>query len=64
MSRCGGCGGRENPKEAVVVGPAVILGNGAVVPFNDDASMDRWVARKAARGETRLTVVREGDTRP
>lgn len=64
MSRCGGCGQRENPKEAPVVGPAVILGNGAVIPFADDAALDRWVERKQRRGETRMAVVREGETRP
>lgn len=59
---CSQCGGRQNPKEAPVVGPAVIMGNMNVVLFESDEAMDRWVARKAARGETRMTPVRSGET--
>ena len=62
---CGTCGQRENPKEAPVVGPAVILGNGATRPFNSDEALDRYVARMAQRrpGE-RFTIVRAGETAP
>ena len=63
MKRCGSCGGRENPKEAPVVGPAVVLGNGAVMPFPDDAAMWRWVEWKQRRGMTEMTVVPTGETR-
>lgn len=64
MSKCGGCGQRENPQEAPVPGPAVILGNGSVMPFESNEAMDRWVEWKRNRGENRLTVVREGETAP
>lgn len=63
MANCTSCGQRENPKEAPIVGPAVILGNGAVRPFADDAALDRyieWAARRRA-GE-RFTILREGES--
>lgn len=65
MALCGGCGQRSNPKEAPVVGPAVVLGNGALRPFDSDEALDRYVAKMAVRrpGE-RFTIVREGATLP
>lgn len=59
MGKCGTCGQRENPKEAAVVGPAVVLGNGTVVPFDDDDALDRYLAWYARRrpGEP-VTVIR------
>lgn len=65
MALCGGCGQRENPTEAPVVGPAVILGNGAVRPFESQEALDRYVAWAARRrsGDP-LTVVNEGETSP
>lgn len=59
MGKCGSCGQRQNPKEAPVVGPAVVLGNGAVVPFEDDDALDRYVAwHDRRRPGERITVVR------
>lgn len=64
MANCGSCGGRENPKEAPVVGPAVILGNGAVIPFDTNAALDAWVVWNAGRGGDPATEVREGESLP
>lgn len=65
MGRCGGCGQRQNPTQAPVVGPAVVLGNGAVIPLDDDDALDRFVARHAQRrpGEP-VTVIRTGESLP
>lgn len=60
---CRSCGQQtSNPKQAPVVGPAAILGNGAVMPFPSDDALDRWIAWKADRGETRIRRVGEGET--
>lgn len=63
MSKCGGCGQRENAKEAPVVGPAVVYGNGATRTFDSDADLDRFVAwsneRRPGQG---LVAVREGES--
>lgn len=60
---CTQCGGnRVNPPEPSVVGPAVVLGNGAHIPFDSDEAAERYVARKAARGDTDLLLIRTGET--
>lgn len=61
MANCSSCAGRENPKEAVVSGPAVILGNGTTKPFETDAALDAWVAWKTRRGTDPLIVVHSGE---
>lgn len=62
---CGGCGGRENPTEAPVVGPAVILGNGTTKPFSSDAALDRYIAWADIHrpGDERIVVL-EGQSYP
>lgn len=62
MPNCSSCAGRENPKEAPVVGPAAILGNGTVKPFANDADLDAWVAWKTRKGSDPIRAVHEGET--
>lgn len=60
---CGTCGQQENPTEAPVVGPAVIEGNGTVIPFDSDEALDRWVEWRNTRhpGDP-MTIIRAGET--
>ena len=59
---CSTCGSVPNPQQPPVVGPAVSLGNGTTFPFNSDADVEAYIARKTARGADPMTLVRAGET--
>lgn len=60
---CNHCGGnRDSPTEPLVQGAAVILGNGASIPFDTDEAAEAYIARKLARGADPMILVRIGET--
>ena len=56
---CATCGGVTGNGADLVVGPAVMLGNGAIIVMPDDESIDRYVRRV---GDAVTNVVRSGET--
>ena len=62
MGICSTCGSVPNPTEPIVVGPAVILGNGTTIPFPSDDAARAYIERKLARGADPMILVPAGET--